>query len=54
MTPKKRKAVTYHRDGCPKDKPASLGEYLALSTEDKMRLFKARQKRERASRKENK
>jgi hypothetical protein len=36
-----------HRDGCPKDEPASLGEYLTLSTEDKLRLFRARQKRDR-------
>lgn len=36
-----------HRGGCPKDAPASLGEYLTLSTEDKMKLFRAKQKRER-------
>jgi hypothetical protein len=36
-----------HRNGCPKDNPGSLGEYLTLTAEDKMKLFKAKTKRER-------
>jgi hypothetical protein len=36
-----------HRNGCPKDEPKSLGEYLKLSPADKMKLFRAEQKRKR-------